>query len=122
MAPIRFTLDLGREQHRFLRLFSNQYQLENAFTLRVLLYLLETDLSFAEKVIQELCSPTSFMQAAPANKTRFTLDLNAAQHQFLKKFAIQNGIQASRLLRVALYLLEGDVRIREMFLKETFEG
>lgn len=38
--------------------------------------------------------------------TRFTLDLEPEQHRFLKLFAVTHGIEASKVMRSLLYLLE----------------
>lgn len=38
--------------------------------------------------------------------TRFTLDLKPEQHQFLRMFAVSNSVEASKVMRALLYLLE----------------
>lgn len=41
-------------------------------------------------------------------RVRFTLDLSAEQHKFLRRFALEAETDASQVLRVLLRLLEED--------------
>ena len=51
---IRFTLDLEEEQHRFLKLFAFDNEIKASPAMRTLLYLLETDINIATRVIDEI--------------------------------------------------------------------
>lgn len=51
---VRITCDLLPEQHRFLRYFSIQNGIPSAMTMRCLLYLLETDINIAQRVVDEI--------------------------------------------------------------------
>lgn len=52
--------------------------------------------------------------------TRYTLDLDQEQHRFLRLFALQNGIQASLVMRALLYLLETDINIANRVIDEIY--
>lgn len=52
--PIRITLDLDPQQHRFLKYFSIQNGIPSAMTMRCLLYMLETDINLAQRVVDEI--------------------------------------------------------------------
>lgn len=52
--PVRVTIDLSSEQHRFLKFFSIQNGIPSAMTMRCLLYLLETDINLAQRVVDEI--------------------------------------------------------------------
>jgi hypothetical protein len=56
----------------------------------------------------------------PRKVTRYTLDLEAEQHMFLRLLAIQEGVEASKICRALLYLLEADPSLRERVLDEIF--
>jgi hypothetical protein len=43
--------------------------------------------------------------------TRYTLDLDQEQHRFLRLFALQNGVQASLVMRSLLFMLETDINV-----------
>ena len=51
---VRITLDLQPEMHRFLRFFSIQNGIPSAMTMRCLLYMLETDINLAQRVVDEI--------------------------------------------------------------------
>ena len=51
---VRVTLDLTQEMHRFLKFFSIQNGIPSAMTMRCLLYMLETDINLAQRVIDEI--------------------------------------------------------------------
>jgi hypothetical protein len=51
---IRFTLDLEKEQHTYLKLFAFQNGVQSALVMRTLLYLLEMDKDLATRVIEEI--------------------------------------------------------------------
>jgi hypothetical protein len=51
---IRYTLDLSREQHRFLRRYAFDAETDASVVMRVLLALLRTDKTVARKVRSEL--------------------------------------------------------------------
>lgn len=52
--PVRITVDLDPVQHTFLKLFSIQNGIPSAMTMRCLLYLLETDINLAQRVVDEI--------------------------------------------------------------------
>lgn len=54
------------------------------------------------------------------NVTRYTLDLEKNQHQFLRLFAISNECDASKVMRTLLYLLEADDTLANRVLDELF--
>lgn len=49
---------------------------------------------------------------------RYTLDLEPAQHKFLKRFALEAGVDSSRVLRVLLRRLEEDVDLSNAVMEE----
>lgn len=51
---VRVTLDLDPEMHRFLKFFSIQNGIPSAMTMRCLLYMLETDINLAQRVVDEI--------------------------------------------------------------------
>lgn len=50
----RFSLDLDKEQHKFLKLFALSNDIKASNVVRALLFLLETDLELANRVIDEI--------------------------------------------------------------------
>lgn len=50
----RFSLDLDKEQHKFLKLFALSNDIKASLVVRALLYLLETDINLANRVIDEI--------------------------------------------------------------------
>ena len=56
----------------------------------------------------------------PRKVTRFTLDLEAAQHQWLRLFSLSNGVESSKVCRVLLYLLEADQSLQQRVYDELF--
>lgn len=53
---IRFTLDMDRLQHSFIRRFSIDSGVKTSVLIRALLYILETDEDLANRVIDEIFS------------------------------------------------------------------
>jgi hypothetical protein len=51
---VRYTLDLSREQHRFLRRYAFEAELDASVVMRTLLALLQNDETVARKVRSEL--------------------------------------------------------------------
>jgi hypothetical protein len=51
---VRYTLDLSREQHRFLRRYAFEAELDASVVMRALLALLQNDETVARKVRSEL--------------------------------------------------------------------
>lgn len=49
---IRFTVDLDADQYTFLKKYSEDHGITSSITLRALLYILEIDESFANRVIE----------------------------------------------------------------------
>jgi hypothetical protein len=58
--------------------------------------------------------------------TRYTLDLETEQHKFLRMFAITNEVEASKVMRGLLFLLEAgnelpaDKTLSDLVLDEIF--
>lgn len=52
--------------------------------------------------------------------TRYTLDLENQQHMFLRLFSLQNDVEASKVCRTLLYLLESDPEVQNRVLNELF--
>jgi hypothetical protein len=51
---VRFTLDLARPQHRFLRRFALDAETDASVVVRTLLAMLEEDSSLAKRVLREV--------------------------------------------------------------------
>lgn len=69
---VRFTLDLEQQQHQFLKLFSYQHGLVGSKVMRTMLYLLEADPAFAQRVLSEVYaeeSPVEEQPETPAQQT-----------------------------------------------------
>lgn len=65
-------------------------------------------------------APTSPDSASDRKVIRFTLDLDFEQHKFLKLFSLENGVQASVVMRTLLLKLETDKKLREKILNMIF--
>lgn len=52
--------------------------------------------------------------------TRYTLDLETQQHRFLRLFAIQHDVEASKVMRTLLWLLEADPTLQARVIDELF--
>lgn len=52
--PVRFTLDLAREQHRFLKLFAVNAETDASVVVRALLTLLAEDAALARRVLRRV--------------------------------------------------------------------
>lgn len=50
---IRFTIDLDSDQYEFLKNFSEEHGITSSIVLRALLYVLEIDETFAQRVVEE---------------------------------------------------------------------
>lgn len=50
---IRFTIDLDSDQYEFLKSFSEEHGITSSIVLRALLYVLEIDEQFANRVVEE---------------------------------------------------------------------
>lgn len=53
--------------------------------------------------------------------TRFSVDLELEQHQFLKEFSSENDIKASVIMRALIYLMEIDENIANRVIDYIFE-
>lgn len=53
--------------------------------------------------------------------TRFSVDLEIEQHQFLKEFSAENDIKASVIMRALIYLMEIDETIANRIIDKIFE-
>lgn len=51
---------------------------------------------------------------------RFSVDLDPEQHRFLKLFSIENGIQASVIMRALIYQLEVNEELANRVIDEIF--
>lgn len=72
-----------------------------------------------EEMVEEIIAPTPV--ALPVKRKRFSLDLEAPQHLFLKRLAVESGVDAAQLLRGALRLLEADPALRDAVVLEAQE-
>lgn len=52
--------------------------------------------------------------------TRYTLDLEAEQHKFLRMYAVSHDVEASKVMRTLLFLLEADQSLSKRVLQEIF--
>jgi hypothetical protein len=57
---------------------------------------------------------------APRKVTRFTLDLEAPTHFFLRMWSLQEGVESARVLRTLLWLLEADPSLADRVREELF--
>lgn len=53
--------------------------------------------------------------------TRFSVDLELQQHQFLKEFSSENDIKASVIMRALIYLMEIDENVANRVIDYIFE-
>lgn len=53
---VRFTLDLAREQHRFLKRFAVDAETDASVVMRALLTLLAEDATIARRILRQLAS------------------------------------------------------------------
>lgn len=62
--------------------------------------------------------------SAPATRARvrYTLDLSGRQHHFLKRFALDAGVEASKVMRVLLSLLEDDAEVARRVAQQLRNG
>lgn len=56
----------------------------------------------------------------PRKVIRYTLDLEQEQHRFLRLYALQNDVEASKVMRTLLYLLEADDTLQQRVFTELF--
>lgn len=61
-------------------------------------------------------------RAAGREKVRYTLDLPGAQHHFLKRFAVDAGVDASQVMRTLLTLLADDDDLAERVMQQLLSG
>lgn len=121
----RYTLDMNREQLRFLKLFAHQNNLYASTVMRALIYLLETDSDVQYAVIDEIYpvdrEPLGFIvevSGKDRNVARYTIDLHYEQSNYLGFITINQGIKGSVILRAMIYLLETNVNLGEHTLQE----
>lgn len=60
--------------------------------------------------------------AASRPRVRYTLDLSGAQHHFLKRFSLDAGVEASRVVRSLLLILETDSELTGRVLEQLSNG
>lgn len=51
---VRFSLDLDVEQRNFLRLYAVKNEINASIVMRAMIYLLETDIPFSNRIIDEI--------------------------------------------------------------------
>lgn len=81
----------------------------------------ETALLPAEEPRGALTTPQGNTPVPPKPKpkmVRYTLDLEPAQHKFLKRFALEAGVDSSRVLRVLLRRLEEEEGLSNAVMEE----
>lgn len=125
----RYSLDMDREQLRFLKLFALQVDKSASAVMRVLVYLLETNSDVQYAVIDEIypvegepLSIVTNVSRKGRNISRFTLDLHAEQSKYLRFVSINQGIDASIILRVMVYLLESNQEFNGTELQDIVEN
>lgn len=115
---IRYTIDMDREQHRFLKLFAVHNDVSASVIMRSLGYLLETRLDLATLVMDTIYLGAS---ANKARKTiRYTIDMEGSQHTFFRLFAAHNETRVSTIVRTLLYLLETRMDLATMVIETIF--
>lgn len=62
---IRFTIDLDGDQYEFLKNYSEEHGITSSIVLRALLYLLEVDEEFAQRVVEEFFKDNSEEENSP---------------------------------------------------------
>jgi len=63
---------------------------------------------------------TKAKDASQRSTIRFSVDLDPEQHKFLKLFSIENGIQASVIMRALIYQLEVNEDLANRVIDEIF--
>jgi hypothetical protein len=61
-------------------------------------------------------------RAAGREKVRYTLDLTGDQHHFLKRFAVDAGVDASQVMRALLTLLDKDHDLAKQVMQQLLSG
>lgn len=125
----RYSLDMDREQLRFLKLFALQVEHSASAVMRVLVYLLETNSDVQYAVIDEIypvegepLAIVTNVSRKGRNLSRFTLDLHVEQSKYLRFVSINQGIDASIILRVMVYLLESNKEFDGTALQDVVEN
>lgn len=67
---IRFTIDLDGDQYEFLKKFSEEHGITSSIVLRALLYILEIDEKFANKVVEEFFAEDDTESLKPEKKSK----------------------------------------------------
>lgn len=115
---IRYTIDMDREQHRFLKLFAVHNDVSASVIMRSLGYLLETRHDLATLVMETIYLGVS---ANKARRTiRYTIDMEGSQHTFFRLFAAHNETRVSTIVRTMLYLLETRMDLATMVIETIF--
>lgn len=124
----RYSLDMDKEQLRFLKLFALQVEQSASAVMRVLVYLLETNSDVQYAVIDEIypvegepLAIVTDVSRKGRNLSRFTLDLHVEQSKYLRFVSINQGINTSVILRVMVFLLESDKTFDDVRLQEIVE-
>lgn len=115
---IRYTIDMDREQHRFLKLFAVHNDVSASVIMRSLGYLLETRHDLATLVMETIYLGVS---ANKARRTiRYTIDMEGSQHTFFRLFAAHNETRVSTIVRTMLYLLETRMDLATMVIETIY--
>lgn len=124
----RYSLDMDKEQLRFLKLYALQIGHSASSVMRVLIYLLETNSDIQYAVIDEIypvegepLDIVTNVSRKGRNISRFTLDLHNEQSKYLRFVSINQGIDASVILRVMIYLLERNQQFDDEPLQEIVD-
>lgn len=80
-----------------------------------------------EEFVDSPTRPTNVTRTTSRAKTdrrvlRFTVDLEREQHNFLRFFAINNGINASVVIRTLLFELETNRELAQQIIDTIFGG
>lgn len=117
---LRFTCDMHKEQHNFLRLFAADNDVSASTVFRCLLYLLQQRRDLATLVIDLIYAHENPLQGKAKKSMRYTVDLYPEQHNFLRLFSAHNEVRASTVVRTLLYLLETRIDLATLVIEEIF--
>lgn len=123
----RYTVDLPEPQHRFMKRFALDNGVKASSLMRTLLSIMEIDIRVVNGVIDQIYSEVQLNDENKATgvdykvKTvRYTVDLPDGQHRFLRRFALDNGIRASSVMKALLAIMESDLYVANLVIDEVY--
>lgn len=118
---VRYTIDMDRQQHKFLKLFAVHNDISGSTIVRALLYLLQTRRDLETLVKDTIFLGETIKNSKQANRAvRYTIDIDGAQHTFIKLFAAHNDTKVSTVMRTMLFLLETRLDLATMLIETIF--